>query len=439
MATFFVDAGSGSDSNDGLDNIGVGLTVADWTESTLTLVETSHGYTFAAGDVINVTAGTGVTTGLYEVVSSTANNIVLKGTSTLPGVGNATDFAAGDLSNSDIVSATGPWVTIDKAMNTLGVGDKAWVRSGTSYTETATIDTGGSAGSSSVYEGYTTTLGDEGRCVIDGASTRANGINTALSVAYHVFKNIEIKGCTGNGFSVGAADFGTFKNCYCHNNGASGFVADDAWNFEGCISESNSSLGFDADNNSLLVGCYSHSNSGKGIEIAWGCVLNCVIHNNAGTGIDLRAVTNKNTAGVVGNCTLADSDGASGNGIDISSASTSAWTVFNTIIDDQVTGLRSGQDIGERSLSFNNLLFSNSTADYANATTHTGEVTSDPLFTDGGNDDYTLGSSSPAKAAGVDAGEIINAVSYIDIGAHQRQEPAGGGGGMRLVNGGLVG
>lgn len=72
------------------------VTGADWTVASRTLTETGAftTYTWASGDEIYIESGTGVTTGWYEVASKTDNdNIVL-----------TTNVAAGNLSNSDIVS-----------------------------------------------------------------------------------------------------------------------------------------------------------------------------------------------------------------------------------------------------------------------------------------------------------------------------------------------
>ena len=53
-------------------------------------------------------------------------------------------------------------------------------------------------------------------------------------------------------------------------------------------------------------------------------------------------------------------------------------------------------------------------------------MTGAPAFTNEATDDYTLASGSPAKAAGFDAAEVLGNTSYVDIGAHQRQEAGGG-------------
>lgn len=84
------------------------ISAADWTVATKKLTETGAftRYTWASGDEIEITSGTGVTTGWYEVASKVDNdNITL-----------TTNVAAGDLSNSDIVSGE---AAQDTYLNTL--------------------------------------------------------------------------------------------------------------------------------------------------------------------------------------------------------------------------------------------------------------------------------------------------------------------------------
>lgn len=75
----------------------------------------------------------------------------------------------------------------------------------------------------------------------------------------------------------------------------------------------------------------------------------------------------------------------------------------------------------------------------SNYTAGANDITTDPAFTDAANGDFSLGSSSPAKATGF-PGAFIGGLStgYMDMGAIQRQEPAGGGGGL-LTNPGMAG
>jgi parallel beta-helix repeat protein len=74
-----------------------------------------------------------------------------------------------------------------------------------------------------------------------------------------------------------------------------------------------------------------------------------------------------------------------------------------------------------------------------NAQVASSEFTTDPAFTNAAGGDFSIGSTSPAKAAGFPGQFLGGSLGYLDIGAVQRQEAGGGGGGMRLAgHGGLA-
>lgn len=69
------------------------------------------------------------------------------------------------------------------------------------------------------------------------------------------------------------------------------------------------------------------------------------------------------------------------------------------------------------------------------------EFSTDPLFTNVGGDDFSIGASSPGKAAAF-PGAFLDGINigFLDIGAVQRQEAGGGGGdtgGLTRLNAGL--
>lgn len=118
MAIYFVAAAADylgnapSDSNDGRDPAGFGLTGATFTNSTKVLTKTGAftNYTHQTGDVVYISGGTGVTAGLYEIASKTdADNIVL-----------VADI--GGTNPTDVSSSSGPFATLHHAFNDGGVG-----------------------------------------------------------------------------------------------------------------------------------------------------------------------------------------------------------------------------------------------------------------------------------------------------------------------------
>ena len=70
-----------------------------------------------------------------------------------------------------------------------------------------------------------------------------------------------------------------------------------------------------------------------------------------------------------------------------------------------------------------------------NAQVASSEFTTDPGFTDAAGGNFAISSTSPAKAAGFPGQFLGGSLGYLDIGAVQRQEPSGGGGGQRVIGG----
>ncbi len=303
--------------------------------------------------------------------------------------------------SDDGLSEGDAFLTIDKAMNTAQTGgDKVWIKADGDYTETATIDVAGGATAPIIYEGYTSTTGDGGKCTIDGESSRSAGITTAIGSAdYHyVFKNILVKNTTGHGFDFAAGDAICFKNCEADNTGDVGFKADNSILFEECLSHGNSSTGFFVDNNGIYVGCIAFDNAG-GFRLSSGPYAFCVAYGNTGS----QFYVNSGEGWYI-NCTADGENVASTNGFRWNNSGVLSQAAVNCIAHDLATGFSSAGQRGELSISRNNLVNSN-VANYASFVTHTGEVAAVPGFTDEASVDYTLTSSSAAKAAGFDGGE----------------------------------
>ncbi len=435
MAFFFVDTSTGNDANDGRDNIGVGLSTATWTEATLTLTQAGHGYTFAAGDVIYLSAGTGVTVDLYEVVSSTSNDIVLKETSTLPGIGNASDLAAGDLAAGDITSSDGPKLTLNGGEAVNVAGDQTWVRGSSDYVETGNVTVLGTNTAPIIWEGYTTTLGDDGKVTIDGQSSRTSGITDSITTfAYRVFKNFIIKNHTGDGVSL-SIDMVRFLRCELINNGGRGLFGDNTTGFQDCIITGNSSDGVEVDNAITMHGCLVATNTLHGVQADWGVVAMCDVFSNGSMGISLGV------GNVALRCALnntVDGDGKDTTiGISFSTSNSTHGFCINNLVYDCATGLEwTGVEMVGSS---HNLLNAN-TADYAGtAGTWDGEVTGAPVFTDEAGEDRTLGSGSPAIGAGIDAAAPLGVSEEMSIGAFQVAAGAPGGGSGLLTHPGTSG
>lgn len=423
----------GVDSQDGFDVFALGSTGDTWTHSTLTFTKTTHGLTPGAGQIFYVSSASAGNAGWYTVASFTTNTIVM--TALVAGVDIGSD-------QTDIVTSTGAYLTIDKAITT-GVavaGDKIFVRSGTDYSEDAVIDVAGTQAAQIIVEGYTTTPGDNGQATMSGTTSCLTTTLGAGTNTYTVFKNFIFTGCSGAGVSLANCRSMTFKRCTAHGNSGSGFfVPNTGASFELCTSHTNGSVtsdhGFHATTSAAFVGCSAYGNSGNGLIFAQAIVYGCEVYNNGTSGTKLAQIkTSDATGNVIIGCT---GDGNSVNntlGIWFAGSPRSLTAVNNIIYNCDGTsgvGMEWGVDLGEVAISRNNLANSN-TLNYVLADTFSGEVTGAPDFGTG----YKLNSSSPAKAAGTDAGDVVNDVSYVDIGAHQRQEPVIA---KKLIGGGLAG
>jgi hypothetical protein len=346
MAIYFVDGATGDDTNDGLDNVGLALATATWTEATFTLTQVGAfaAYTFTQGDLLYVSAGTGATVGLYEIASRVDNDsITLAETAQYPGVTNGSAFAAGDLATGDIVSSSGPFATIQKGFDVVAAGDTLYVKSSVTYTGSGdsvatTITDGTNAGHISVI-GYASEVNDDGRFVVDGESGRTDGIR--CSHDHYYWANIKFVNAVTNGLRADtSAAANKAVNILSHNNGT-GIMLQSSTNnlFYNCETYSNSTTGYSGSvsttyyfcvahdevdgaqalqNGAVFINCIFDTISTEGIRDAQAyCVFSGCTFYNCGTGIQGHATTELMNAAIVGclfsTCTTAiNTQGADG-------------------------------------------------------------------------------------------------------------------------------
>jgi hypothetical protein len=263
MAIYFVDGATGDDTNTGRDNTGLALATATWTEATFTLTQAGAfaSYTFTQGDLLYVSAGTGATVGLYEIASRVDDDsITLAETAQYPGVTNGSDLAAGDLATGDIESSDGPWVTIQKAADTLAAGDLVYVRASADYAEMVTEGTAGTSTSRIRYEGYTAIIGDGGRATIDGGGSRDKCFLLDTTCDFVDIVNFEMKNAISNGLDCASGVNNLlFQNILSHGNGGRGIIC--------------------ASGVLVVIGCEAYSNTTSGIYAPTSMCLNCYVHD----------------------------------------------------------------------------------------------------------------------------------------------------------------
>jgi hypothetical protein len=293
------------------------------------------------------------------------------------------DTAVGDDANAGTSEGAGnAWATIDHAFSTVAAGDKVWVKASGNYNEVANIDTGGGPTTPIMFEGYTSTTGDNGKVTIDGQSTRANCITTSISTsAYFIFANFIFTGATSIGCYLNLQDATKFMNCEFNNNGGDGCFGDNSITFVNCSFNNNTGNGCDVDSAVRLVGCIAQGNAGPQFKADnFDLIYKCLVYNTASTGVAIDANSGEafigNTVDGEGSAT---SDGVWLDGIAYA-------TAIDNIVYDWDEGFRLNASFDE-ALSFigYNLMNSNTT-NYSQSDTHgtTGyqDVNSAPAFTD---------------------------------------------------------
>jgi hypothetical protein len=235
-------------------------------------------------------------------------------------------------------------------------------------------------------------------CKISDSPTTGISLGASQNAAYIAF--CEITGCAGDAI-IGANNRSiSVIGCYIHGNGGDGIQMDSA-------------AGHYIDN--LIV-----DNSGRGIYLNYSLtgppgfsifISGNTIANNGNSG--LEATDSSNPVVLVNNIFFDNGNAAGEYNVESAAGTfeTYGWHGYNLFYHS--VGTPGGPE------NFSNLV--------AKST----ESTSDPLFTNEAAGDYTLQSSSPAKATAISA-----TTAYRDMGALQRQEAGGGGGVVAHVIGG---
>jgi hypothetical protein len=187
-----------------------------------------------------------------------------------------------------------------------------------------------------------------------------------------------------------------------------------------------------------VIGCYIHDCGGDGIQFS-AADTSCIAINNVIDSCTARGIyiSGAHTGQVGSNLIIGNTIyGCGDSGLEVVDADVCA-TILNNIFQDN------GNAAGESNIEWvagtaeyfgyhsHNILYDNTGADASTAFITLGatEFTTDPLMTDPANADFTLSTSSPAKAAGFPGTFLGGPTTYTDIGAVQRQEPSSTGGG----------
>jgi hypothetical protein len=350
--------------------------------------------------------------------------------------------AGGSDANAGTSFALG-WATLQKAFDTAVAGDLVLVCADGTHAPTVYIDVdtnSGTVGSPIIFRGASAVGADDGTtATISGASVsgansillfsvltgnrnyvfqnlrftagKAHNIDLSGSQSNICLENCRIDTATGDGIRMDNSSAQVkIVRCSLDNNGAEG------------VGQSTTDRG-----NVVAIGCAFHHNGGSGIDVGAGLAVDaCTFYRNSGHGIKFDAVP----AAFIGNSTFYL------NTLDGINASTAITCGGNNIFASNGshgvdhTGSQRTQNVAW----VNNLYHNNTSGDVdinagSVALSDYNAITgSDPLFvsTTNNSEDFALQASSPAKAAGYPGAMYIGGTGYRDIGALQRQEPAGG-------------
>lgn len=332
--------------------------------------------------------------------------------------------------------STGQRINVKAGTYAFGAGDALF---GTAGTTTAPI----------WWRGYNTTIGDidSNNALTKPVATFTGGGRWKGDSAYHIFSNFDISGdqttyslvrlttdhcrmvrcrieCTGaasdgRALLTQGADC-VFLDCWlkctssanvCDLQGASNIFI--GCSFEGgnrCLNVNASTV--------VAYACSFNDVGGDAVNSVSGAsdrvfILGCTFYSAGSDAVEFAASP---AVGVVVNCVI---DSSSAYGINNSSGGNLA-NIFRAYNLFHGSGTANENAMGDTPSFFE-------------------QTDSSSPFTNAGGGDLSLLSTSNAKANGPPGGfENQSYTSYMDIGAVQRQEPAGGGGGM-LVHPGMTG
>lgn len=363
------------------------------------------------GNVVNVTSGTGFTTGRYQVVS-------------VSGVIATLDRAVGT------TSSTGGHGNLGGALATVAaapfVGGNTVYLMGT-LTVTAALTLSISATTSVgpiTFNGYSTTRNDGTRATWTTATNSVNLIEFTACQGY-LFKNIEFSSTAvtpGDGFHAKTTNNSGgiwIDNCLIHgfSHGINGNFAVD-WSFSSLVVSrsriySCTAQGVINQGAQVFAGCYIHDNTGDGIQITnqagargMTVVWRCVIKSNGGKGINdtVDIPMNPAGAGAAAFTVVLESDVLNNTGDNIAvirSINAGALVLFNSIIDSAGGYGVNFDEVGFCFAALGAIAWrANTTADVRNIPKSSSDVTltGDP-FTSRSTDDFTLNATAGAGAA----------------------------------------
>ena len=400
-----------------------------------TLTSVTGGFTSAMiGNAIRIASGTNFQTGYYVVTGRTDTNTVT--VDRTPTSGGAGSGGVGRLGGA--FALPGPSLSNSATISTpLAPGHTINVRGGGTDTPSSadyiwSSYIGFPSGDGS--NGYIRWIGYNGRPMLQGDGLMIHGSSN------HDFVNFKFTTTGGSNGQLGYISGGvSCRNVVFEQNGQAMAALASPYSVIDCVfvnSGSTSTDAYPAIANGLfgtiVIGNVIKNWRGNGIEVSnMGYIIGNLIINCHGTiaGIYSNTSSIQYGQGIIGNTIY---NGA-GDGIKL----TTSASIQHTIVMNNICANNAGwglnfsvnsQSVNERlqrSKANYNCYYANSSGAINNGSLGANDSTSNPTFTNTSTDDFSIGTN--LKALGFPATfRGSGTTGYPDIGATQRQEPAGG-------------
>lgn len=385
---------------------------------------TSAAFPFGATHVDNlvaITGGTGFTVGIFHVVS-------------VAGAVATLDRAVGTLSSTGGIgnlggARSGTNVGTTTLAASLVAGNKVWIKN-EAWNEAVNFTVAGTAGSPIVIEGYNVTRGDKPTGATRPTNDRAAAAGHAFTFSgngYFLYYLIA-KSAGANGFNLGNSTVGLIS-CRSTANGGNGVESSvGIGRLLACEIDANSTVGFyvsGSNGQTTLYGCYVHDNTSQGIRVdspTTVIIECCIIEANALHGLSALGASTYVFHGA--SVTIDGNTGVATDGVSLLSPFGGAFFVNNCFTNNGRYGASATDGLANL-FDYNNY-FGNVTAARNNVPTGPNDRALDPQFTNRAGGDFSIGTNLKALGfPGLFPGGF--STGYLDIGAVQRQEPAGGG------------
>lgn len=381
------------------------------------------------GNIARINSGTNFTVGWYEIISVVAGvSITLDRTCTT---------AAGSGGAVKIGGALNLGTADDLLFETMEPGNIVHVKSGTYTMSAVSLAKDGTATSPIAIKGYNVTRGDNPAFANQPVLAFAGNAST-FGNFWHLY-NVSVTTTSANGLSFGSN--GLAYNCGSNNSsGTAGRIAlgHNANSMAAAcdLQSANGTALNTTQTRTRSFGNYIHdSNKGATVtgSVEGNVVAFCIIES-CGTAIELGSGADACT---IINNTMYGASSPTGTGINLLATTSFSLMIMNNTISGFATGISAAALTDSNFCDWNN--FYNNTTNRTNVTAGPNDTALDPGFVDAPNGNFAIGADLKAKGY---PGAFPSALStgYLDLGAVQRQEPAGGsGGGIRLAgHGGLA-